>query len=97
MLEFNGSLSEPKCSLTRCYLAQNTALLPMVAEVHLRGAMDGSFQPEEFLKELNEGAFDGNLNEVLRQLSIEQLEELVVLLAKRYRRVSEPEAQPRCR
>ena len=46
--------------------------------------MDRSFQPEEFLKKLTEGEFDGHLHEELRMLPMEQVEQLVLMMAEHY-------------
>jgi hypothetical protein len=41
------------------------------------------FDPDQFLEKLNQGLFDGRLNEEIQKLSSEQLEQIARLLTAR--------------
>jgi len=62
----------------------------LVRPLHSRygqsGALDDArmeFDPDQFLEKLNQGLFDGRLNEEIQKLSSEQLEQIARLLTAR--------------
>jgi hypothetical protein len=47
--------------------------------------MDGEFNAERFLDQLNSGNLDGRLSESIGSLTAEELEQVALLMAKRLR------------